>query len=159
MFENNSIMVKVAAVKTRENSSSLSAVNHMLEKNLANVNYLAVDRQDVKNLEACKTKNKFRLLNRADEQNLVQALRGADLIFIIADEVWENIKAVALVAHCAKKVGVPVIFIAGGNFEDAEDEIIFDELIKLPNKNFEYDSGKIVEEFIEAAKCAGDFLI
>jgi len=152
VFENNSITVKVAAVRTRENSYSLSAVNYMLEKNLSNVNYLAVDRQDVANLAACKTENKFRLLNSDDEKILTENLRGADLIFIIADEVWENIKAVALVAHCAKRVGAPVIFIAGGNFEDAEDEIIFDTLIKLPCKNFEYNSSKTIEEFIKAAK-------
>ena len=155
MFENNFVKVKVAAVKTRENSCSLWAVNYMLEKNLQNVNYLAVDRQDVKNLDGCRTKHKFRLLNLDDEKILTENLRGADLIFIIADEVWENIKVVALTAHCAKKIGVPVIFIAGGNFEDAEDEIIFDALIKLPNKNFEYDSGKVVENFIEAMTLPG----
>ena len=155
MFENNFIKIKVAAVKTWEDSTSLAAVNQMLEKNLANVKYLAIDRQDAKNLEACKAIHKLRLLNADDEQILTENLRDADLIFIIADEVWENIKLVALVAHCAKKIGVPVIFIAGGNFEDAEDEIIFDALIKLPNKNFEYDSGKIVENFIESVTLPG----
>ena len=155
MFENNFIKIKVAAVKTWEDSTSLAAVNQMLEKNLANVKYLAIDRQDAKNLEACKAIHKLRLLNADDEQILTENLRDADLIFIIADEVWENIKLVALVAHCAKKIGVPVIFIAGGNFEDAEDEIIFDALIKLPSKNFEFDSCKVVKNFIEAVTLDG----
>ena len=95
------------------------------------------------------------MLNSDDEKNLTENLRGADLIFIAADEVWENIKLVALVAHCAKKIGVPVIFVAGGNFEDAEDEIIFDALIKLPSKNFEFDAGKVVQNFIEAVTLPG----
>lgn len=160
MFENNFdnlfVKVKVVGVNTKENNSGgLTALNFMLEKNLAGVNYLAVDRQDVKNLDACKTIHKFRLLDMADERNLVRTLRGADLIFIIADEVWENIKTVALTAHCAKKAGAPVIFIAGGNFEDAEDEIIFDALIKLPSKNFEFDSCKVVKNFIEAVTLPG----
>ena len=162
MFENNIdnrfVKVKVIGVNTAntENfSGGLAAVNYMLEKNLQGVNYLAVDRQDVKNLDGCKAIHKFRLLNSDDEKNLTENLRGADLIFIAADEVWENIKLVALVAHCAKKIGVPVIFVAGGNFEDAEDEIIFDALIKLPSKNFEFDAGKVVQNFIEAVTLPG----
>ena len=160
MFENNIdnlyVKIKVIGVNTTGNfSGGLAALNYMLEQNLQGVNYLAVDRQDVKNLDGCKAKHKFRLLDMADERNLVRNLRGADLIFIVADEVWENIKAVALVAHCAKKIGVPVIFIAGGNFEDAEDEIIFDTLIKLPSKNFDADSCKVVKNFIEAVTLPG----
>ena len=157
MFENSfdSRFVKIIGVNTADNgktSGGIAAVNYMLEKNLPDVNYIAVDRWDVKNLDSCKAIHKFRLLNLEDEKILTANLRGADLIFIVADEVWENITAVALVAHCAKKTGVPVIFIAGGNFEDAEDEIIFDTLIKLPSKNFEFDSGKVVQNFIEAMK-------
>ena len=160
MFENNMcnrfVKVKVIGVNTKENySGGLAAINYMLGKNLQGVNYLAVDRQDVKNLEACKAIHKFRLLDLADERNLVKNLRGADLIFIVADEVWENVKAVSIVAHCAKKIGVPVIFIAGGDFEDAEDEIIFDALIKLPSKNFEFDSCKVIQNFIEAVTLPG----
>ena len=160
MFENNFdnffVKVKVVGVNTKENNSGgLTALNCMLEQNLPGVNYLAVDRHDVKNLDACKTIHKFKLLTREDENFLTENLRGADLIFIVADEVWENIKVVALTAHCAKKIGVPVIFIAGGNFEDAEDEIIFDALIKLPSKNFEFDAGKVVKNFIEAVTLPG----
>ena len=155
-FENQFIKFKVVGVNTKENfSGGLAAINYMLEKNLPGVNYLAVDRNDVKNLDKCNAIYKLRLLNTEDEQNLVKALGGADIIFIVADEVWENIKAVALTAHCAKKIGVPVIFIAGGNFEDAEDEIIFDALIKLPSKNFEFDSAKVVENFFEAVTLPG----
>ncbi|MBR0260253.1 MAG: hypothetical protein IJQ85_00460 [Selenomonadaceae bacterium] len=154
-FENQFIKFKVVGVNTKENSGGLAAINFMLEKNLPGVNYFAVDRNDVKNLDGCRAIHKFRLLTMEDERNLVRALRGADMIFVVADEVWENIKAVALVAHCAKKVGVPVIFIAGGNFEDAEDEIIFDALIKLPSKNFEFDSAKVVENFFEAVTLPG----
>ena len=160
MFENNIdnlfVKVKVVGVNTKENfSGGLAAVNQMLEENLPGVNYFAVDRQDIKNLDGCKAIHKFRLLDKADEENLTENLRGADLIFIIADEVWENIKAVALTAHCAKKIGVPVIFIAGGNFEDAEDEIIFDALIKLPSKNFELDACKVIQNFVEAVTFDG----
>ena len=157
-LDNQFVKVKVVGVNTASNekiSGGLSALNYMLEQNLQGVNYLAVDRQDIKNLEGCKAIHKLRLLDTADERNLVENLRGADLIFVVADEVWENIKAVALVAHCAKKIGVPVIFIAGGNFEDAEDEIIFDVLIKLPSKNFEFDSCKVVKNFIEAVTLDG----
>lgn len=157
-LDNGFVKVKVVGVNTAGNqkiSGGLSALNCMLEKNLAGVKYLAVDRQDVANLRGCNAIHKFRLLNTEDEKNLTEDLRGADLIFVVADEVWENIKAVALVAHCAKKIGVPVIFIAGGNFEDAEDEIIFDALIKLPSKNFEFDSAKIVQNFIEAVTLPG----
>lgn len=163
MFENSIdnrfVKVKVIGVNTAGNekiSGGLAAVNHMLEKNLQGVNYLAVDRQDIENLAACKAVQKFRLLNSEDEKNLTENLRGADFIFVAADEVWENITLVALVAHCAIKVGVPVIFIAGGNFEDAEDEIIFDALIKLPSKNFEFDAGKVIQNFIDNH---GDFFI
>lgn len=156
MLENKFVKVKVVGVNTTEkNSGGLSALNYMLEQNLAGVNYLAVDRHDVKNLDACKANHKFKLLTSSDEKILTEKLRGADLIFVVADEVWENIKTVALTAHCAKKVGVPVIFIAGGNFEDAEDEIIFDALIKLPSKNFEYDSCKVVKNFIDAVTLPG----
>ena len=157
-FDNQFVKIKVVGVNTAGNekiSGGLSALNCMLEQNLPGVNYLAVDRQDVKNLDGCKAIHKFRLLNFDDEQILTENLRGADMIFVVADEVWENVKAVALAAHCAKKVGVPVIFIAGGNFEDAEDEIIFDALIKLPSKNFEFDSGKVVKNFIEAVTLPG----
>ena len=157
-LDNQFVKVKVVGVNTASNeklSGGLSALNYMLEQNLQGVNYLAVDRQDVKNLDGCKAIHKLRLLDTADEINLVENLRGADLIFVVSDAVWENIKAVALVAHCAKKIGVPVIFIAGGNFEDAEDEIIFDVLIKLPSKNFEFDSCKVVKNFIESVTLDG----
>ena len=157
-FENQFVKVKVVGVNTADNekiSGGLSALNCMLEQNLQGVNYFAVDRQDVKNLDGCKAKQKLRLLDMADERTLVRALRGADLIFVVADEVWENIKVVALVAHCAKKIGAPVIFIAGGNFEDAEDEIIFDALMKLPSKNFEFDVCKVVQNFVEAVTLDG----
>lgn len=155
-FDNQFVKVKVVGVNTKENNSGgLTALNCMLEQNLPGVNYLAVDRHDVKNLDACKAIHKFKLLTREDENFLTENLRGADLIFIVADEVWENIKVVALTAHCAKKIGVPVIFVAGGNFEDAEDEIIFDALIKLPSKNFEFDAGKVVKNFIEAVTLPG----
>ena len=157
-FDNQFIKIKVVGVNTvgkEKLSGGLAAINYMLEQNLQGVNYLAIDRQDVKNLDECKTIHKFRLLDMADERNLVRALRGADIIFVVADEVWENVKAVALAAHCAKKAGVPVIFIAGGNFEDAEDEIIFDALMKLPSKNFEFDTCKVVQNFIEAVTLEG----
>lgn len=162
MFEHNIdngfVKVKIVGVNTsndRKISGGLSALNFMLAKNLPNVKYFAVDRHDTANLDGCKAIHKFRLLDAADEQNLTQNLRGADLLFIVAEEVWENIKAVALTAHCAKKTGAPVIFIAGGNFEDAEDEIIFDALIKLPGKNFEFDAAKVVRNFIEAVTLPG----
>ena len=157
-FENRFVKIKVAGVNTAGNekiSGGLAAVNHMLEQNLQGVKYFAVDRHDVKNLDGCRAIHKFRLLNTEDEKIFTEALRGADLIFIAAEDVWENIKVVALAAHCAKKVGVPVIFIAGGNFEDAEDEIIFDALIKLPEKNFEFDAGKVIQNFIEAVTLDG----
>lgn len=150
--DNKSIKIKVVGVNTTNNeklSGGLSAINYMLEQNLPNVKYLAVDRQDIKNLEGCKATHKLRLLNTADERDLVKALRGTDIIFIVADEVWENIKVVALTAHCAKKAGSFVICIAGGNFQDAEDEIIFDALTKLPSENFASDSYKAVKNFIE----------
>ena len=162
MFENSIdnrfVKIKVVGVNTasgEEISGGLAALNHMLEKNLKGVNYLAVDRQDVENLSTCKTTHKFRLRDTADEKILTENLHEANLVFIVADEVWENIKAVALVAHCAKKNGVPVIFIAGGNFEDAEDEIIFDVLAKLPSKNFAADSYKVVKNFIETVTLPG----
>lgn len=151
-FENKFVKIKVVGVNTsREEkiSGGLSALNFMLEKNFSGVDYLAVDRQDVKNLDACKAAHKLRLLNTSDEQNLVKALSGADLLFLVADKVWENITTVALTAHCAKKTGAPVIFIAGGDFEDAEDEIIFDTLINLPSKNFEFDAYEVVKNFIQ----------
>ncbi len=155
-FDNQFVKFKVVGVNTKENNSGgLTALNCMLEQNLPGVNYLAVDRHDVKNLDACKAIHKFKLLTREDEIFLTENLSGADLIFVVADEVWENIKVVALTAHCAKKIGVPVIFVAGGNFEDAEDEIIFDALIKLPSKNFEFDACKVVKNFIEAVTLPG----
>lgn len=157
-IDNRFVKIKVLGVNTAgdgKTSGGITALNYMLEKNLSGVNYLAVDRHDVANLAECNTAHKFRLLDMADERNLFRALRGADVIFVVADEVWENVKVVAIAAHCAKKIGVPVIFIAGGNFEDAEDEIIFDALIKLPSKNFEFDAGKIVENFIEAVSLDG----
>ena len=157
-LDNLFVNIKVVGVNTVSNekiSGGISALNYMLEQNLQGVKYFAVDRQDVKNLDDCKTKHKFRLLDMADERTLVRALRGADLIFVVADEVWENIKVVALAAHCAKKIGAPVIFIAGGNFEDAEDEIIFDALMKLPSKNFEFDACKVVQNFVEAVTFDG----
>ena len=157
-FDNQFIKIKVVGVNTVGNeklSGGLASVNYMLEQNLQGVNYLAVDRQDVKNLDGCNTKHKLRLLNMEDERNLVRALRGADMIFIVAENVWENIKVVALTAHCSKKIGAPVIFIAGGNFQDAEDEIIFDALIKLPNENFAIDSAKVIQNFIEAVTFDG----
>ena len=157
-LDNQFVKVKVVGVNTASNeklSGGLSALNYMLEQNLQGVNYLAVDRQNIKNLDGCKVAHKLRLLDMADERNLVRTLRGANLIFVVADEVWENIKAVALVAHCAKKAGALVIFIAGGNFQDAEDEIIFDALIKLPSENFEIASYKVVKNFIEAVTLDG----
>ena len=157
-FDNRFVKVKVVGVNTASEekiSGGLAALNCMLEKNFSGVNYIAVDRNDVKNLVGCKTKHKIRLLDMADERKLVRFLRGSDMIFVVADEVWENVKAVAVAAHCAKKVGVPVIFIAGGNFEDAEDEIIFDGLIKLPSENFEFSSCKVVQNFIEAMTLQG----
>lgn len=157
-FDNKFVKIKVVGVNTASEgnlSGGLTALNFMLEQNLSGVNYLAVDRQDIKNLDSCKAVHKFRLLDMADERTLVRALRGADLIFVVADSVWENIKVVALTAHCAKKIGAPVIFIAGGNFEDAEDEIIFDALMKLPSKNFEFDACKVVKNFVEIVTLDG----
>ncbi len=155
-FENRFVKVKVVGINTKGNlSGGLTALNCMLEKNLSGVNFIAVDRHDVKNLDGCNAIHKFRLLDKNDEEILTENLRGSEMIFIVADEVWENVKVVALAAHCAKKVGVPVIFIAGGDFEDAEDEIIFDALIKLPSKNFEFDSAKVVQNFIEAVTLPG----
>ncbi len=157
-FENRFVKVKVVGVHTgndAEISGGLSALNYILEKNLSGVNCLAVDRHDTANLAACNATHKFRLLDTADEQNLTDNLNGADLIFVAADSVWENIKVVALTAHCAKKIGVPVIFIAGGNFDDAEDEIIFDALVKLPSQNFGADAAKIVQNCIEVVTLDG----
>ena len=148
---NRFVKVKVVGINTAVNknfSGGLFALNCLLEKNLQSVNCLAVDRHDIANLSDCKAR-KFRLLNTDDEKTLTDNLRGAEIIFIVAEEVWENIKLVALTAHCAKKIGVPVIFIACGNFEYAEDEIIFDALIKLPRKNFEFDTTKIIQNIIE----------
>ena len=157
-FDNRFVKIKVVGVNTANEgnlSGGLTALNFMLEQNLSGVNFLAVDRHDTKNLDACKAVHKFRLLNTDDEKILTDKLRGADLIFVVADLVWENIKTVALAAHCAKKIGAPVIFIAGGNFEDAEDEIIFDALIKLPSKNFEFDACKVVKNFVEVVTLDG----
>ena len=159
-FDNRYIKFKVVGVNTAGDgkiSGGLAAVNFMLSKNFQGVNYFAVDRNSVDNLAECncRTDNKFRLLTTEDEKNLVENLREANLIFVVADEVWENLKTVALAAHCAKKIGVPVIFIAGGNFEDAEGEVIFDALVKLPSKNFAEDSAKILQNFIEATTLPG----
>lgn len=157
-FDNRFVKIKVIGVNTASEgnlSGGLTALNFMLKQNLSGVNFLAVDRQDTKNLDACNAVHKFRLLNTDDERNLTDKLSGADLIFVIADSVWENIKVVALAAHCAKKIGAPVIFIAGGDFEDAEDEIIFDALMKLPSKNFEFDACKVVKNFVEIVTLDG----
>ena len=157
-FDNKFVKIKVVGVNTasaEKISGGLTALNFMLEQNLQGVNYLAVDRQDTNNLDGCKAAHKFRLLNTDDERALTDKLREADLLFVVADSVWENIKVVALVAHCAKKIGAPVIFIAGGDFEDAEDEIIFDALIKLPSKNFDADACKVVKNFVEAMTLPG----
>ena len=154
---NHFVKIKVVGVNTSAEklSGGLAAINRLQEKNLSGVNYFAVDRQSTDNLAECCATHKFRLLNAADEKNFTDNLRGADMILIAADEVWENIKLVALVAHCAKKIGAPVIFIAGGNFEDAEDEIIFDAIVKLPGKNFEFDAGKVIGNFVEAVTFDG----
>ncbi|MBE8952589.1 MAG: hypothetical protein SR1Q7_05535 [Quinella sp. 1Q7] len=151
-FDNRFVKVKVVGVNTAgagNLSGGLTALNFMLEQNLPGVNCLAVDRHDAANLDGCNAAHKLRLLTGDDEKFLTDKLQGADLLFVVADEVWENIKAVALAAHCAKKIGAPVIFIAGGNFEDAEDEIIFDALIKLPSKNFGADACKVVKNCVE----------
>ena len=157
-FYNLFAKIKVIGVNTTSGekiSGGLAAVNYMLNESLSGVKCFAVDRHDTDNLAACKVANKFRLLDRDDELNLTENLRESDLIFIVADDIWENIKLVALTAHCAKKIGVPVIFIAGGNFDDAEDEIIFDAVIKLPSKNFDADACKVVENFVEAIALPG----
>ena len=151
-FDNRFVKVKVVGVNTGSDenlSGGLTALNFMLEQNLPGVNCLAVDRHDIANLDGCNAAQKLRLLDSDDEKFLTDKLQGADLLFVVADEVWENIKAVALAAHCAKKIGAPVVFIAGGNFEDAEDEIIFDALIKLPSKNFGADACKVVKNCVE----------
>lgn len=157
-FYNPFVKIKVIGVNTTSGekiSGGLAAVNCMLNESLPGVKCFAVDRHDTANLAACKAANKFRLLDRDDELNLSRQLSDSDLIFIAADDVWENIKLVALTAHCAKKIGVPVIFIAGGNFDDAENEIILDALIKLPSKNFDADACKVVENFVEAIALPG----
>lgn len=157
-FNNLFVKIKVIGVNTSSSekiSGGLAALNNLIEKNLPAVNCLAVDRQDEANLAACNVRQRLRLLNRDDENALTKNLRGADLIFVVADDVWENINLVALTAHCAKKIGVPVIFIAGGNFDDAEDEIIFDALVKLPSKNFEFDAVKVVQNFLESIALPG----
>ena len=156
---NNQFMnIKIIGVNTADDgelSGGLAAINYMLKKNLPGLNYLAIDRQDRYNLVACNAAHKFRLLGMADERALIRSLRGTDLIFVIADEVWENIKTVATTAHCAKKAGVATILIAGGNFQDAEDEIIFDAVVKLPSENFDSESANIVETFIAAMTLSG----
>ena len=155
-FDNKFVKVKVVGVHTGEKiSGGLRALNSILEKNLPGVNCLAVDGNSTDNLSECNASRKFRLMNADDEEILISDMREADLIFVVADEVWENLRCVALTAHCAKKIGVPVIFIAGGNFEDAEDEIIFDALMKLPSKNFECDACKVVQNFIETVTLDG----
>ena len=159
-FDNRYVKIKVVGVNTALDgklSGGLEAVNFMLSKNFQGVNYFAVDRNSADNLNACtcRTDNKFRLLDTQDEKTLTEALTDANLIFVVAADVWENIKVVALAAHCAKKIGVPVVFIAGGNFDDAEDEIIFDALVKLPNKNFAADACKVAQNFMEALTLPG----
>lgn len=157
-FNNRFAKAKIVGVNTAsagDLSGGLTALNFILAENLSGVNCLAVDRHDTQNLDGCNAAHKFRLLDTDDEQTLVKALRGADLLFVVADLVWENIKAVALAAHCAKKIGAPVIFIAGGDFEFAEDEIIFDALIKLPSKNFGADACKVVKNFVEVLTLQG----
>ena len=159
-FDNRYIKIKVVGVNTASDdklSGGLDAVNFMLSRNFQGVNYFAVDRNAVDNLNACTchAEHKFRLLDAQDEANFTDKLRDANLIFVVAADVWENLKAVALAAHCAKKVGVPVIFIAGGNFDDAEDEIIFDALVKLPKANFAVDACKVLQNFIEALTLNG----
>lgn len=157
-FDNSFIKIKVLGINTTsdgEISGGLATLNCMLEKNLPGISYLAIDRHDIYNLVACKAAHKFRLLDMADERDLTRYLRGTDLIFIVADEVWENIKLVAVAAHCAKKSGAKVILVAGGNFQDAEDEIIFDAVMNLPSENFASDAAKIVENLIEAVTLPG----
>ncbi|MBD3878507.1 MAG: hypothetical protein SR1Q5_02300 [Quinella sp. 1Q5] len=157
-FDNKFIKIKVLGVNTAsdgELSGGLEAINYMLEKSLPSVNYLAIDRQDTSNLAACKAAHKFRLLDMADERALIRNLRGTDLIFMVVDEVWENIKAVAIAAHCAKKSGATMILIAGGNFQDAEDEIIFDAVLKLSSEDFATNASNIVETFIAAMTLPG----
>ena len=157
-FDNKFMKIKVLGVNTAtdgELSGGLEALNCMLEKSLPGVNYIAIDRHDTNNLADCKAAHKFRLLDMADERALIRNLRGTDLIFVVVDEVWENIKAVAITAHCAKKAGVATILIAGGNFQDAEDEIIFDAVVKLPSENFDSESANIVETFIAAMTLSG----
>ena len=157
-FDNKFIKINVLGVNTAsdgELSGGLTALNFMLEKSLPGVNYLAIDRHDKNNLVACRAAHKFRLLDMADERTLIRNLRGTDLIFVVADEVWENIKAVAIAAHCAKKSGATMILIAGGNFQDAEDEIIFDAVMKLPSENFAAEAANIVESFLAAMTLPG----
>lgn len=157
-FDNKFIKIKVLGINTAsdgELSGGLAALNCILEKNLPGVNHLAIDRQDTINLAACKASHKFRLLDMADERVLIRNLRGSDLIFVLADQVWENIKAVALAAHCAKKSGATMILIAGGNFQDAQDEIIFDAVMNLPSENFAATAANIVESFIASMTLPG----
>lgn len=159
-FDNRYIKIKIVGVNTAGDdklSGGLDAVNFMLSRNFQGVNYFAVDRNSVDNLKACTchVEHKFRLLDAQDEKTLTDKLNDANLIFVVATDVWENLKAVALAAHCAKKVGVPVIFIAGGNFDDAEGEIIFDALVKLSNANFAVDACKVLQNFIEALTLPG----
>lgn len=157
-FDNKFIKIKVLGVNTAtdgELSGGLEALNCILEKNLPGVNYLAIDRHDTYNLVACKAAHKFRLRDMADERALIRNLRGTNLIFMVADKVWENIKAVAIAAHCAKRSGATMILIAGGNFQDAEDEIIFDAVMKLPSENFAADAANMVEHFIKTMTLLG----
>lgn len=157
-INNQFIKIKVLGVNTAsdgELSGGLSALNYMLEKNLPGLQYLAIDRQDRYNLVACNAAHKVRLLGMADERALIRNLRGTDLVFVVADEVWENIRTIAVTTHCAKKAGVTTILIAGGNFQDAEDEIIFDAVVKLPSEDFDSEASKIVENFIEAVTLTG----
>ena len=156
-FDNRFVKVKVVGVNTASEkiSGGIAALNCMIEKNLPSVNYIAIDRPGTDDLDACNARKRFLVPSMADERNLVRTLRGADLIFIVADEVWENVKAAAVAAHCAKKTGAPVIFVAGGDFEFAEDEIIFDALIRLPSKNFGDNASKVIQNFIEAVTLPG----
>ncbi|MCR5833617.1 MAG: hypothetical protein K6G55_03100 [Selenomonadaceae bacterium] len=141
--------VGVNTTRVEKFFGGLSAFNYVANEKIPCVECLAVDGRDIDNLVDCRADKKFRLLNVVDEKIFIDGMRGAEIIFVFAENVWENIRTVALAAHCAKKIGVPVIFIAGGNFEDAEDEIIFDALVKLPNEDFAENTCKIIRVFVD----------
>ena len=80
-LSNQFVKVKVVGVNTAGNeklSGGLATINRMLEQNLQGVNYLAIDRQDVRNLDECKAIHKFRLLDKTDEENLSENQRFRD---------------------------------------------------------------------------------